>query len=288
MEMAVNLKSVAKRLRHGGFEYALGRFATVRAAYAGMRRVFDPPGEVLSRGEIYSNTIFPDIDIDRVVQAIRDEAVFVGLRLPDRLVNEIHAFARTQPLHANYDPSGPTFFYHEVIRGKCPDGRPVPLGGVHDSIRCPAVKAVTEDEVLKAIVQNYLGHAPRRMMALLNWSFASDFTPEECRRLRFQGDYHFDSEGFDFVYANFYITDTDRFSGAHVMMKRSHNKKPLRMLLGSAATTEAAVWRQFGRENEIVIEGKAGTGFVQDTSCYHRASAPSKADRLMLAIRYVN
>ena len=88
------------------------------------------------------------------------------------------------------------------------------------------------------------------------------------------------------MYASFYILDTDRYSGAHVMMKRSHNRKPLRMLLGSTVATEAAVRQQFGQENEVMIEGPAGTGFVQDTSCYHRATPPTQRDRLMLAIRF--
>jgi len=34
-------------------------------------------------------------------------------------------------------------------------------------------------------------------------------------------DYHYDVAGYSVVYASFYITDTDRCSGAHVMMKRS-------------------------------------------------------------------
>jgi hypothetical protein len=72
------------------------------------------------------------------------------------------------------------------------------------------------------------------------------------------------------------------------MMKRSHKKKPLRMLLGSAAASEDAVRKQYGIENEITIEGPAGTGFVQDTSCYHRATPPTAGDRLMLAVRFIN
>ena len=38
--------------------------------------------------------------INRVVQTIRDEAVFVGLKLPGGIVAEIEAFARSEPLHA--------------------------------------------------------------------------------------------------------------------------------------------------------------------------------------------
>jgi hypothetical protein len=148
---------------------------------------------------------------------------------------------------------------------------------------------VIEDPVLRAIVHCYLGHEPRRMLPLLSWSFASSMPDDERRRLRHHViDYHYDVEGFNFVYASFYITDCDRYSGAHVMRKRSHNRKPLRMLLGSVTASEASVHAEYGRENELVIEGPAGTGFVQDTSCYHRASSPTRGDRLMLALRFVN
>jgi hypothetical protein len=74
------------------------------------------------------------------------------------------------------------------------------------------------------------------------------------------------------AYASFYITGTDRNSGAHVMMKRSHNKKPLRMLMGSAVAGQDAVRRHYGVKNEITIEGAAGTGirsgYIMLSSCY--------------------
>jgi hypothetical protein len=107
------------------------------------------------------------------------------------------------------------------------------------------VQAVVNDPVLRSIVRNYLGHEPREVMTIINWSFASDFSDEERRRLRHHViDYHYDVGGYNFVYANFYITDTDRYSGAHIMMKRSHNRKPLRLLLGSASANEARVHKQ--------------------------------------------
>lgn len=101
-------------------------------------------------------------------------------------------------------------------------------------------------------------------------------------------DYHCDVGGLNFVYASFYITDTDRHSGAHVMMRRSHNDKPLRMLLRSAVASQEDVHKRYGVDNELIIEGPAGTGFVQDTSCYHRATPPTAGDRLMLAVRFIN
>ena len=282
----MNFQGIVAKVSKGDLHYALGRFRTVRLAYAGIRRLTDGRVSVQQNG---SSTLFPDADIKNIVQTISKEAVFLGLNLPANIVAEIDAFARSEPLHTNYDPHGPTFQYADVRQGKAPDGRSVPIGGIREPTRCPAVQAVVNDPVLRSIVRNYLGHEPREVMTIINWSFASDFSDEERRRLRHHViDYHYDVGGYNFVYANFYITDTDRYSGAHVMMKRSHNRKPLRMLLGSASANEARVHKQFGIENEITIEGPAGTGFVQDTSCYHRATPPTHGDRLMLAVRFIN
>jgi hypothetical protein len=282
----MDLQRVAARLAKGDLHYALGRFRTVRIAYGGIRRLLDGP--VTAReGEL--STLFPDANIGHIIETVAEEAVFIGLNLPTDIVAEIESFARSEPLHANYDPNGPTFRHADVRWGKIPDARSVPIGGIHEPSRCPAVRAVVDDPVLRAIVTGYLGHKPRQIMTILHWSFASDFTDDERRKLGHHViDYHYDVGGYNFVYASFYITDTDRNSGAHVMMKRSHNKKPLRMLMGSAVASQDAVRRQYGIKNEITIEGAAGTGFVQDTSCYHRATPPIQRDRLILAVRFIN
>jgi hypothetical protein len=283
----MNLKTVAGRISNGELHYVLGRFKTVRVSYSGLQRLRRVVGLVPRTETARRPTLFPNTDIDQVIQTIRKEAVFIGLNLPAETISEIDAFGRSEPLHARNDPDGPTFHYSDVVRGQAADGRPMPLGGVREPVRCPAVKQVAEDPVLRAIVRKYLGYEPSRVLTLLDWSFASDFTDEERRRLKHHViDYHYDVGGFNFVYASFYIRDTDRHSGAHVMMKKSHNRKPLRMLLGSTVASEAAVRQQFGPENEITIEGPAGTGFVQDTSCYHRATPPTRGDRLMLVVRF--
>lgn len=284
----MNLKGIAARVRKGDIQYALGRFNAVRRIYGGIRLLGDGAlnDPAATDG---AQSLFDGADVKQITNSIRKEAVFVGLRLPAGIVAEIAEFGRSEQLHAGYDPNGPTFRYADVRRGIAPDGRPVPIGAITEPTRCPAIQAVVNDPILRAIVHGYLGHSPRQVMTILDWSFASDFTDEERRRLRHHViDYHYDVGGFNFVYASFYITDTDRTSGAHVMMKRSHNKKPLRMLLGSAVASVASVRQQYGIENEITIEGPAGTGFVQDTSCYHHATPPTHGDRLMLAVRFIN
>jgi hypothetical protein len=289
MERGMNFQTIVTRIARGDLAYALGRFRTVRSAYSGVRQLAACFGSSAVSDVNGHTTLFPGADISRIVQTIREEAVFVGLQLPADTIAEIDAFARSQPLHAIFDPTGPTFKYADVVRGKCVDGRAVPVGGVREPFRCPAVQTIINDPVLRAVVRSYLGHEPRRVMTILDWSFASDLTDRERRKMRHHViDYHYDVSGFNFVYASFYINETNRNSGAHCMMKRSHNRKPLRMLLGSTTASEADVRRQFGIENEIMIEGPGGLGFVQDTSCYHRATPPTRGDRLMLALRFIN
>ena len=282
----MNVKSILSRLRSGDVQYVFGRFRVVRISYSRIRRfcetVFRVSAEISGR-----KTLFPDIDVAQAVKTIREDAVFLGICLPATVVREIDTFCRCTPLFARHDPDGPTFFHHDVIRGHAPDGRPTPTGSIRDPMSCGAVRAIVEDPVLRAIARNYLRYEPDTDAPILYWSLASDFTDEERRCLEQHAiDYHYDVGGFNFVYASFYILDTDRYSGAHVMMRRSHDRKSLRMLFGPAVASEALVHQRFGRENELVIEGPAGTGFVQDAACYHRASPPIRADRLMLQIRF--
>lgn len=282
----MKVRNLVRRISSGELHFFLGRFAWVRASYSLTRGILErrsPLGEPVNG----TRTLFPEVDVAQAVQRIRDDAVSTVLRLPSRIIHEIELFCRCELLFARNDPSGPRFRHSEVKNGYTPDGRPAPIGPITDPMRCKAVTAVVEDPVLREIVCAYLGYMPKKVTPLLYWSFASNFTDDE-RRLLLQHviDYHYDVSGYNFVYASFYILACDRSSGAHVIMRKSHRSKPLRMLLGSSVAREENVHRYFGRENELVIEGPAGTGFVEDTSCYHRASPPTHGDRLMLQIRY--
>ena len=252
----------------------LGRFRTVRVAYGGFRRLTDGRVAALAAG---ASTLFPNADVQQIVRSIFEEAVFVGLDLPADTVAEINAFARSEPLHASYDPYGATF--RRGPARKSPR-RKIRVYRWHSrSATLSGRRSCCERSRLA--IDRARRQTPRRILTILDWSFASDLTDNERRKLgHVVIDYHYDGEGCNFVYASFYITDTNRHFGAHVMMKRSHDKKPLRMLLGPVSE---AVRKRYGIENELTIDG-----FVQDTSYYHRATSPTHGDRLMLAVRFIN
>lgn len=281
-ELIMQIDRITRRVLDPVFLF--GRFHSVRQLYSAYMAVVDGPPIRTTK----SSWLFPNINVRDAVKDIRKEAVHVGnLRLPRPLIEEIVAFSKAASLHPVRDPNGKTFKYDEVRRGSCQDGRRVPIGGVPNPESCSAVMEIINDAALRAIVREYLGYEPKKRVTILDWTFATDFTREECRGLNyFVTDYHYDINGFNFVHVYFYLTDTDKGSGAHVMMRRSHNHKPLRMLFGATSASEEAVWTEYGREHELIVEGPAGMGFVQDASCYHRASQARDGDRLMLAIRY--
>ena len=90
-----------------------------------------------------------------------------------------------------------------------------------------------------------------------------------------------------FVYIFFYLTDCDRNSGAHQLIRGSHlNKKFFKHLIGSAKQKKEELEKDYSINDFIVIEGSAGHGFIEDTSCYHRALKPVNKPRLSLQFRY--
>ena len=44
--------------------------------------------------------------------------------------------------------------------------------------------------------------------------------------------------------------------------------------------------QDYSTNDFIVVEGSAGYGFIEDTSCYHRALKPINKSRLCLQFRY--
>jgi hypothetical protein len=130
-------------------------------------------------------------------------------------------------------------------------------------------------------------------MTILDWSFASDFLDDERRRLRHHViNYHYDVGGYNFVYVSFYITDTDRYSGAHVMMKRSHNRKPLRMLLVECFSARRPQAKLVCVSN-LELRTKSPSRALREPACsgyimLSRATPPTHGDRLMLAVRFIN
>ena len=70
------------------------------------------------------------------------------------------------------------------------------------------------------------------------------------------------------------------------MVKGSHTRKPLRWLFGSARQSDEAINRYYRPEDILTLTGQPGDGFIEDTSCYHKALAPTASPQVLLQVRF--
>jgi hypothetical protein len=262
--------------------YTFGRFHAVRLGYARLRALQQRLRPPQSLG-ISSGSRVKPFDPIAAVDRLRSDAVFRPVTLTPQAVAELRQLAASSPC-ANWGDDR-RFHAREVHDGRLPDGTRVIIGEVVDAPSNEVVRDISEDpKVLKTVI-GYLGYLPQNRFVRLIWSFASDASLEERRAAGQTFMFHFDVQSYNFLYANFYLTDVDTRSGAHVMIAGSHRHKPIGWLLKSANRSDEEIHGHYGSQ-ELVIEGPAGEGFLQDSSCYHKALAPVTADRLMLQIRY--
>lgn len=283
-----SLNRIGTRLRSGDLHRALGRFRRFRAAYSvyqnNLQRL--QPTAYVERLHPRETSLFEGIDPDRYARELRARGVSFGFSLTPSQVAEIYTFAcETVCSEPGFDDE---FYASEVEAGQLRGDRYCFRGLVKQPENCPLIQTLAEDPALLSIVRRYLRYWPSKLTFHLTWTFAVAMPEAEQRKRYPPLNYHYDVAGYNFMTTYFYLTDVDAESGAHVMIERSHNQKPLHTLFGYGASPQLAqqVLSHYGADSELSIEGKAGFGFVQDPSCFHRLSAPTKGRRLLLQIRY--
>lgn len=278
---------VVKRIvLEGKLYFAMGRFRTVRRSYSAWRHLRQslsparPANGAAAGGVPAGASLFAGHDRRTIVDTLRRDGIYVGLQLPPAVVDEVVGFARTAPLTRWAEED--SFTYADVKDGRLPSGEAVVVGSVREPEACPAVVRIKNDPKLREYVSAYLGYVPQQVRVVLFWNFASNLTAEERSKVHQANNYHYDVDGYNWLYTQFFMTDVDASAGQHIIIKGSHRDKPLHLLFSSVKQPDKAIHDYYGAENESVIEGKAGLGFIEDTSSFHKATEPRSRDRLLL------
>lgn len=277
--------TVARKLFiDGKVAFVLGRFPATRRGYTALRRAVQtvaPPALPLDPAPVVD---IPGYAREQILEALRRDSIYPGLQMPPALVQELQAFAKANSL-TRWDLAE-DFMYRDVRNGRLPDGRPVVVASVNKPQSCPGIARMMRDPRLYDIAAGHLGYQPTTVRPVLFWTFASDLPEAERRTLHHANTFHYDVDGFNFLYIQFFVTDVDETTGPHLVIKGSHRQIPLSMLFSSVKQTDEAILARFGTERAFTLTGKAGLGFIEDTTCFHKAIPPRAGDRLLLQLVY--
>jgi hypothetical protein len=278
-------------------QYVLGRFHAVRQTYSFYQRIqqsINPTREIyignkydsktLASVDDTSDNVYFEHSSEEFAREVEQNAYSFGISLDREVVEKIVDYSKTAWLEPSLESQ--QLFKFDDVEGNTSNESKVAIGTVRDAYLMPEIRSIALNSKLVALASNCLGYYPEHINTWLFWSFADTLSEQE-RRAQYQTiDFHYDIHGLNFLYINFYLTDTTKETGAHVLVKASHKDKKIKFLLGSARLSDSEVINYYGKDNVLTIEGSAGLGFVEDTSCYHKALSPIAGNRLMLQLRY--
>jgi len=247
-------------------------------------RSFYPRNSKINQSITNSHSVIENINIDKTVCNLKKDGFYLGINLPQHIVQEILDFALITPCYGN-KKSNLGFYYSEKEQAQAQYGKPLVAGSYYNTaLLCPAIKKLENDPTLLAIAAKYLETEPVHQGNQLWWSFAVESSIYERRRAA-QVFYH-DLDDRRLLKFFFYLTDVDLCSSPHVCVRGSHIKRKFsrRFLRGGCSHQEIAGY--YGYENIVPICGKAGLGFVEDSLCFHKATPPGSRDRLILQIDF--
>ena len=233
-----------------------------------------------------NHSIFEELNVDDVLASLKRDGLYSGINLPKAVVEEILEFAKHGNCYgnSNYQLG---FFSSEKEKAEAKYGKPFVCGQYFNTaLLCPAIKKLENDPKLLEIAARYLNVEPIHSENRLWWSYVLE--PTLYDQSRFAQVFHYDLDDYRFLKFFFYLTDVDASNGAHVCVRGSHKKKKLTdCFTVFRKRTDQDIIDYYDAEKIETLCGKAGFGFVEDPSCFHKGTPPKHRPRLMLQIKFV-
>jgi hypothetical protein len=260
--------------RFVGVRDLVAAVAQLRARLPRRNSVADPAGP----------SLLAPFDPQLAALHLRKDGFWSGLQLPPGIAGELVSFALCSVCHGHSEPEA-GFHYPDRARVQAAVGRTFSLATYlfMDEVE-PLIARIAADPALLAAVRAYLGVEPVYLGRRLWWTFA---TPEaQYDRDITTSRFHYDRDDYRSVRVFFYLTEVGDGNGPHVVTRGSHRRKTLRQMLSAAARSDENIVRWYGPENIVTIRGAAGTGFIEDPFCFHKATRPVAGDRLVLELGF--
>jgi hypothetical protein len=260
--------------------FTFARFEMVQE-YAGRER---RRGSLLRQATDESALLRTGSPAREISRRVRVDGIADGLRLSEDAVADVNFFAAGARCYGNAD--------RQRLLDRCPGGRLIPGNAVigdylSEIADCDTIRRLWRDPKILAIASACLGTRPLPLRSRLWWSFRADRATATMRSVYAQDCFHFDLDDWRAVKFFFYMTDVGPENGPHIYIRKSHRNRAVRDQLSPfKSRSDHHVVAKYGRDNFVVIQGAAGTGFVEDPYGFHTGTSVTGAARLILEIEY--
>jgi hypothetical protein len=260
--------------------FIFARFEIVQK-YAGRQR---NPSSPSPQAALEPSLVQTELPVQEIVRRISADGIADGLRLSEESVAQVMTFAARAPCYGNAER------HRQLDRGPCGCliSADAVVGDYLDGIAdCDVIRRLWREPRMLAIAGASLGIRPLALRSRLWWSFRSGrVTPEKLAE-HSQDCFHFDLDDWRAVKFFFYMTDVGPGNGPHIYVRKSHRNRPmLDQLSPFKSRSSYRITAKYGRDNLMVMQGPAGTGFVEDPYGFHTGTAVRGASRLILEIEY--
>ncbi|WP_165769643.1 phytanoyl-CoA dioxygenase family protein [Arboricoccus pini] len=227
------------------------------------------------------------IDLDKAVDGLVTQGVFIGLRLEDQTVAAIRNFALAKHCYAR-DRQDQPFLPEDVESVNRTRERDVIAAYYFEAVEeSPEIRSLRNDPVLLSIAEAYLGQEPIWNRTRLWWSFPAKRVSDADLHAVAQDKFHFDMNEWRTLKFFFYLTPIDEKSGPHRCIVGSHRRRPLRQQFTvTVGRPTEELEDVYGEEAFRTIIGEAGTGFAEDPFVFHTGSLCEDKPRLILEFEF--
>jgi hypothetical protein len=261
--------------------YILGRFKLIRQLTKKFRALVNKRKIIIHSN---NNHLTDQVDLSNILEKLNKEGYCEGLKLNKDVLDKLLLLSSS----SDYIDSNNRIFksIKSIDEYNNKNNKPCCLLKLTNVELNKLANNISRDKYLLNLVNNYLGYI-NKIESKVQWSTVCNTTNDWREENGQTVTYHYDVHDLNFVYVFFYLTDCNVSSGAHQIIKGSHVKKNFfTHLVGSVKQTEKDLKQYFIEDKFITIEGQKGSGFIEDTSCFHRALPPLDKPRLTLQIRY--
>ena len=261
--------------------YILGRFKLIRQLTKKFRALVNKRKIIIHSN---NNHLTDQVDLSNILEKLNKEGYCEGLKLNKDVLDKLLLLSSS----SDYIDSNNRIFksIKSIDEYNNKNNKPCCLLKLTNVELNKLANNISRDKYLLNLVNNYLGYI-NKIESKVQWSTVCNTTNDWREENGQTVTYHYDVHDLNFVYVFFYLTDCNVSSGAHQIIKGSHVKKNFfTHLVGSVKQKEKDLKQYFIEDKFITIEGQKGSGFIEDTSCFHRALPPLDKPRLTLQIRY--